>query len=186
MKRKIRTKRMLHLEQLSQNRKRKKEYEENLTFQTRLNEKLEKALSMHPYMELANSPDNIFVYINFHSGWETKSPVSMVLLYESTIHKISYSSCHLQMKFNENNDFSYNLSYQLLGTRSVETDVNVENMINCNPVNVPRSYDSSFYQIFFKSKQHKRLIIIKTSNLNLYEPFKWIINFFQDINAEKV
>ncbi len=49
------------------------------------------------------------------------------------------------MKFNENNDFSYNLSYQLLGTRSVETDVNVDNMINCNPVNVPRSYDSSFY-----------------------------------------
>ena len=163
MKRKIRKKRQIRL----QNFKRQKEYiklhDDALEERAIVEGMLDKRLNHHPFYKYSDTSSFIFLYVDMHSGMEICKPVKVVFLYDQLSHRIEY-------------DMIGKAGYQYM-----EEEISFEKMMSCEPKNLANMYDSSYYVIYIKSGTTKRYLHVLSDSVSLYTPFSWLIRLFHSI-----
>ena len=178
MKRKIRKKRQLRLQQL----KRKNveywdEEKEELRF-------LEEYFCRNHYAEKAELPYYAYIFVDFHYGWELYRPKKIVFLYDRVSHKIEYSRCIYNCNYEDIRNLKIDVSYKKMGEKVLSNDVFIDDMIYYKPRINSYICDCSSYRVYIKSGQLKRVINIQGPDTLKYEPFIWLFELFNEVSKE--
>jgi len=127
MKRKIRKKRQLRLQQLKRNNADHwDEEKEELRF-------LEKYFCRNSYAEKAKLPYYAYIYVDFHYGWELYRPKKIVFLYDRMSHKIEYSRCIYNCNYEDIRNLKFDISYTKMGEKILSYEVSIDDMICYTP-----------------------------------------------------
>ena len=178
MKRKIRKKRQLRLQQLKrENKGYYDEEKEEIKF-------LEKHFCRNQYAVKAELPYYAFIYVDYHFGWELYRPKKIVFLYDRMSHKIEYSRCIYNCDLENIRNIKFDVSYSWLGEKVMSETIFIDDMINFESQNNSYICDCSYYQIYIKSGQFKRNLYILGPKLMKYEPFFWLLELFNEVSKE--
>ena len=129
------------------------------------------------YYKASESPSFLFVYVGFHYGWELFRPIHMVFLYDTLSRNIEYGNVWAKIK----DDDSIISCFEKLGKIYLDSEISVDDMLSCYPNDLICVYDCSYYEIYFKSGNRKRLLGIDTENQSKYKPFEWLIQLFNQV-----
>ena len=174
MKRKIRKKRQIRLQNWKEQRMRDRtsceiEVMEIESFENLFNDLL--------YYKSSESPYFLSVYVSFHYGWEIYRPIHLVFLYDILSHNIEYGNVWSKIK-DENSIIS---CFEKLVNNYLDSEISVDNMLSCYPNDLICVYDCSYYEIYLKCGNRKRLLGIDTENQSKYIPFEWLIKLFNQV-----
>ena len=176
MKRKIRKKRLLRLQQLKKkNADFGDEEKEELRF-------LEEYFCRNSYAEKAELPYYAYIYVDFHYGWELYRPKKIVFLYDRMSHKIEYSRCIYNCNYEDIRNLKFDISYTKMGEKILSYEVSIDDMICYTPRIDSYICDCSSYQVYIKSGQLKRVINIQGPDALKYEPFIWLFELFDEVS----
>lgn len=166
MKRKIRKKRQIRLQDFKTQKVRNKLHDDALEERAIVEGMLDKRLSQHPFYKYSDTSSFIFLYVDMHSGMEICKPVKVVFLYDQLSHRIDYGMI------------------EKTGYQYVKEEISFEKMMNCEPKNLADVYDSSYYVLYIKSGTAKRYLHVLSDNVPLYTPFSWLFRLFHSILEE--
>lgn len=180
MKRKIRKKRQIRLQNWKEQRMRDRtsceiEVMEIESFENLFNDLL--------YYKASESPYFLFVYVSFHYGWEIYRPIHMVFLYDILSHNIEYGNVWAKVKYDDCDDPIVSC-FEKLGKNYLDSEISVDDMLSCYPNDIICVYDCSYYEIYFKCGNRKRLLGIDTDNQSKYNAFEWLIQFFNQVKKK--
>lgn len=167
MKRKIRKKRQIRLQNFKRQKEQNKLHDYAFEERAFMEGMLDERLSQHPFYKYSDTSSFIFLYVDMHSGMEICKPVKVVFLYDQLSHRIDYSMIGKA------------------GCQYVKEEISCEKMMNCEPKNLAYVYDSSFYDIYIKRGNMKRLLHVLSDNVPLYTPFSWLFRLFHSIIEEE-
>lgn len=163
MKRRIRKKRQIRLQNFKRQKEQNKLHDYALEEWAIEEEILDERLRQHPFYKYSDTSSFIFLYVDMHFGMEICKPVKVVFLYDRFAHRIDY-------------DKIGKTDYQF-----VNEEISFEKMMNCEPMNCSNVYDSSYYKIFIKCGPNKRYLHILCDDIPLYTPFSWLFRLFHSI-----
>lgn len=178
MKRKIRKKRQLRLQQLKKRITYQwDEEKEALKF-------IEHYFCKNSYAVKAELPNYAYIFVDFHFGRELYRPYKIVFLYDRTSQKIEYSRCIYDCNYEDIKNLKIDVSYKEMGEKLLSDTVHVDDMIYYKPQDVSHIYDCSIYHIYIKSGQLKRVIYIQEPDKLKYEPYRWLFDLFDEVSKE--
>ena len=177
MKRKIRKKRQIRLQKWKEQRMCDRTLQETEVMEIDFYESLFNDLL---YYKASESPYFLFVYVGFHFGWEIYKPIHMVFLCDILSHNIEYGNVWAKIK-DDDNDEPIASCFEKLGNIYLDSEISVDNMLSCYPNDLICVYDCSYYEIYFKCGNRKRLLGIDTENQSKYIPFEWLIKLFNQV-----
>jgi len=178
MKRRIRKKRQISLQQLKKkNSTWWDEEKEELKF-------IEKHFCRNSYAEKAEQPFYAYIFVDFHYGWELYRPKKIIFLYDRMSKTIEYSRCIYNCNYEDIMNLKFEVSYTEMGKRELSNPVLIDNMIHYKPQIHSYICDCSCYQIFIMSGHLKRVINIQGPNKLKYEPFIWLFKLFDEVSKD--
>ena len=107
-------------------------------------------------------------------------PIHMVFLCDILSHYIEYGNVWAKIK-DDDNDEPIASCFEKLGNIYLDSEISVDNMLSCYPNDLICVYDCSYYEIYFKCGNRKRLLGIDTENQSKYIPFEWLIKLFNQV-----
>lgn len=174
MKRKIRKKRQVRLQNFKEQKERNKYDNEWYA------KGLIKLFNSHPYWIAASLSYYAFIYIDFHFGWEMYRPIKLMILYDRMSQDIKYGI--FMVEFSEDpDDFSYKTSFKEIGSRHMEEIIFIDDMLTFDPQNITCHFDVSSYEIIIKSGSQQRFVYIQSPEKDKYGPFKWLFDLTAEI-----
>lgn len=171
MKRKIRKKRQIRLQNWKEQRMHARTSHETEVMEIEFMESLFNDLL---YYKASESPYFLFVYVGFHYGREIYRPIHMVFLFDILSHNVEFGNVWAKIK----DDESIVSCFEKLGSIYLDSEISVDDMLSCYPDDLICVYDCSYYEIYFKCGNRKRLLGIDTENQSKYTPFEWLIYLF--------
>lgn len=180
MKRKIRKKRQIRLQNMKQQRERERLAKESYDDEV---EMMEDLFREHPYFNYSDLSNFIFIYVDFHYGWELYRPKKMVFLYDQLSHRVEYSRFIFDVTWEESRPH-FHLSNEKMGFTILEERISFDDMLNYNPPNLTPIYDTSGYEIYIKSGSKKRLFGVESEYVPLYTPYAWLFKLFEKLSKD--
>ena len=180
MRRKIRKKRQIRLQNFKEQRERKRS--EKNAYDDEV-EMLEDLLHEHSYFSYSDFPNFIFIYVDFHYGWELYRPKKIVFLYDQLSHRIDYCRFIFDVTWEESRP-NLHVSSEKIGYMILDDTISFDDMLNYNPPNLTPIYDTSRYEIYIKSGSRKRLFGVKSEYVPLYTPYAWLFKLFDKLSKD--
>lgn len=196
MKRKIRRKRQLRIQQDKEQRRRDKYEATSILVE-------EIRCSRNEYADLADSPEYLYVYVHKFFGWSLYSPITVVFLFDIERETVKYAveryvfsdkSSSVQKEDNEDkkNDnkldseqfllnvvSSFRASLDVIGEAHFSVKNEMEEMFSWEEPEVSYIFDGGGWVVFLKNGKRKRRIGIQETRY--YPPFLWLLRFFDDV-----
>lgn len=174
MKRKIRKKRKIRLQKFRKQKERNK-YDNKWWAKV-----LIEMFDNHPYWITASLPYYAFIYVDMHYGWEFGHPVKLIFLYDRMSQDIKYGL--FWAKFSDaSDDYSYKTYFKELGSRHLDNMVFIDDMIHFEAKNIQSHWDVGYYEIIIKSGPQGCYLSIQSTEMDKYEPYKWLLDLFDDV-----
>lgn len=173
MKRKIRKKRQVRLQQL---REKKEPDQYGIEWYTK---SMIKLFDSHPYWTTASLSYYAFIYVDYHFGWEIGRPIKLLFLYDRMCNYIKYGL--FMVKHPETEDNTFKSCFKELGARQIHDNVFIDDMILFEPKSIAHYYDTGYYEIIIRSGLQERFLFIQHPEKKKYEPYVWLFSLFDEI-----
>ena len=189
MKRKIRRKRQLRIQQDKEQKRREKEKKASILFE-------EKRCSRNEYGDMADSPDYLYIYVHRYFGMSFFDPVTIVFLFDIGRETVKYAveryvvSGELSFIL-ENPDVEieperlkralsgFRVTLDAIGEAHFSIRDEMEEMFCWEEPDRPHIWDGGGWVVFLKNGKRKRRICIQEAMY--YPPFLWLLRFFDDV-----
>lgn len=189
MKRKIRRKRQLRIQQDKEQKRREKGKMASVLFE-------EKRCSWNEYGDMADSPGYLYIYVHRYFGMSFFDPITIVFLFDIESETVKYAvERHVisdELSFILENPevkieperlksalSGFRITYDVIGEAHFSVRDEMEEMFSWKEPVLPHIWDGGGWLVFLKNGKRKRRICIQEPRY--YPPFLWLLRFFEDV-----
>ena len=190
VKRKIRRKYQLRIQQDKKKKRREKEKMVSILFEERM-------CSRNEYAAVADSPEYLYIYVRRYWGMSVYEPITIVFLFDIERETVKYAverddnSYELPSVSEDNDDIfdsqqflislasEMRVSLEVIGESHFCIKEEMEKMVSWEEPDLPHIFDRGGWVVFLKNGKRKRRICIQETKY--YRPFLWLFRFFEDI-----